>query len=1118
MESRKRKREEELEDTIITFYAPNNRTYERIFRDRSLDDMKHGIRKKLGIAKETEITLSQIRNGKRIDLDDDDDFEALRTQAIARHTVEIRISVGQGNTTAAPNAKKKRVNWTVEQETAGEGSNGGRTSSSLHEPSSDTPASPSILKKPAASSQGEIEADSSTAPPPHKRKRLSNVSSSTRSDAEPLPTPVDTPQPSSEVSRPKKRPKPGNKPPETSDISPPSTDVASHQPTSSTSKRGKSRTNKPLHEANSKDLGAESHSEVRASPDEPSLNAVPVKKKRGRPPSKKPTDSNAPQASGSHSHGSHATGEKEFSPGVVAAAQEALATVRARHNITNGDSSKTTPASNKVPSVAGASTGEPSSNAVSGVPPAAPISASRLPIIPAGSKISEVPVQSKGEGSSESSSDSETEEESDEEEQPQHPILSQLGVSEVLQDVDMEALLRGPVKNGSILDQVPEDSSSSSEDEKMDEADVDKEDADTDRSFRRLSKRFRDVGSSDEEGEDEGDLQPPTYMDPEPDVPQQNGISAKSSALRESSSDPDEEAVEKTVLVSSVDMSPEPALSALLSRRSTNTSAPVGSAKTASSVAKGQGPIASASAVSRVTNGPSIAPSAEDTIEPAEDGAPRQKDIVEDPIETDASMRDRNGKVPAVGTGPVSAAELVNSASGPSTSFLVTPKRRGRPPKAKRDQPDTTEKPKPAEKPTPKPTPKPKPPVEAASATPSVATPQSAAQPVKRGRGRPPKVKPVDTAPVTTETPQAEVPKAPTPAQKPVPAETTPPVEPSALTPDTRPPTPTTDNKRRGRKPIPPEEKEKRDADKKAEKERKAIERAAQKAAAKEEREAKRQAEKEEKARLKEEKAKTKKPSTKSKASPSLKDNEAPASAQKQANNGIGPAGPPNPNPIPSSAVQWETLAEDGVEIPDADNSMVDELRSSSPPALNLPTLPKKTAANGKGKGRPSSRASQILPSTPASQQNSLFLPGTQTQSQFADSSLPSIHPADLHASDDSSDEDMPPLSPGSRAPKLVPAAKWGSSRFPRLSDIASQALFPDTVGTSSTPRSSQFVMGSQRNPRSSLAHDNDADDDDDDSDSDSDEDDANMSHIPKERRAGAPVQKKKGGVLAGLF
>jgi len=112
MENRKRKREEEdeEEDAIITFNAPGNRTYERVFQDQSLDDMKNGIRWKLGLDDDVEISLAQTRNGRMIDLEDEDDFKALRVVASARSKVEIKITVGPPR----PILKKKHIQWIAE--------------------------------------------------------------------------------------------------------------------------------------------------------------------------------------------------------------------------------------------------------------------------------------------------------------------------------------------------------------------------------------------------------------------------------------------------------------------------------------------------------------------------------------------------------------------------------------------------------------------------------------------------------------------------------------------------------------------------------------------------------------------------------------------------------------------------------------------------------------------------------------------------------------------------------------------------------------------------------------------------------------------------------------------
>ncbi|KAI0093189.1 hypothetical protein BDY19DRAFT_902973 [Irpex rosettiformis] len=109
MESRKRKREEErdpVEDAIITFHAPNGRTFSRVFKawaqvsqrscasiDKTLATTKETVRKKLGLAPEVELELAQLRDGKKIDLEDDDDFLAFRAFTRTNASLNVEVTV-----------------------------------------------------------------------------------------------------------------------------------------------------------------------------------------------------------------------------------------------------------------------------------------------------------------------------------------------------------------------------------------------------------------------------------------------------------------------------------------------------------------------------------------------------------------------------------------------------------------------------------------------------------------------------------------------------------------------------------------------------------------------------------------------------------------------------------------------------------------------------------------------------------------------------------------------------------------------------------------------------------------------------------------------------------------
>lgn len=357
--------------------------------------------------------------------------------------------------------------------------------------------------------------------------------------------------------------------------------------------------------------------------------------------------------------------------------------------------------------------------------------------------------------------------------------------------------------------------------------------------------------------------------------------------------------------------------------------------------------------------------------------------------------------------------------------------------------------------------------------------------------------------------------------------------------------------KRRGRQPLSAEEKTRRDAEKQAERDRKAAEKAAEKeakaaerrriaqekAAEKEAKAAERKAKAAAKAAEKEEKARSKSQPKKGSvraASTSTRDSGETSNSATSL-----PSSQPvvphltqatqNPN---ISIVQWETLSQSKENAADViepespiapESSLVDQLRSSSPEldannTVNTVKLNKSTVNGFSHAGKTPRQLNNVSSDirTPQRDDNDpLFLPGTQMQSQQHDLSFdfPSqARPSSPTASESSQDEE----EPVPKQPARYPAKTWTqNSRFPRLSDISSQAfLSPLPTPTSSFPlRPAGSQLGSQK---SINADDDDDDDDDDESSESSDDDDDEKSHIPKERRAGITVQKKnKAGLLS---
>lgn len=154
-------------------------------------------------------------------------------------------------------------------------------------------------------------------------------------------------------------------------------------------------------------------------------------------------------------------------------------------------------------------------------PLSTPLSA--RPVIPAGSVISEVTVESHGEGSSdEYDSDNESLSSRNFDTVKPSPSVASKGQSKVLESTDtndLEALLRGPPRSSSqLLAAIGSDSEDDKDDDKyLDDEDPELEEEENDRAFRRLSRRLEKEDSSDDDNE--APVVPPTVMDVDPKEP-----------------------------------------------------------------------------------------------------------------------------------------------------------------------------------------------------------------------------------------------------------------------------------------------------------------------------------------------------------------------------------------------------------------------------------------------------------------------------------------------------------------------------------------------------------------------------------------------------------------------
>ncbi|KAF7790409.1 hypothetical protein EIP86_001364 [Pleurotus ostreatoroseus] len=91
MESKKRKRDQDS-PTVVTFHAPT-KSFARVFKGTTLKSTRKLVRKKLGLASGTDLTLVHLREGARVDLEDDDDFEAFCALTHSHATLDILVKV-----------------------------------------------------------------------------------------------------------------------------------------------------------------------------------------------------------------------------------------------------------------------------------------------------------------------------------------------------------------------------------------------------------------------------------------------------------------------------------------------------------------------------------------------------------------------------------------------------------------------------------------------------------------------------------------------------------------------------------------------------------------------------------------------------------------------------------------------------------------------------------------------------------------------------------------------------------------------------------------------------------------------------------------------------------------
>ncbi|KAG5648555.1 hypothetical protein DXG03_003166 [Asterophora parasitica] len=96
-------------------YHTSTRTFDRLFKEESLAEMKAVARRKLGVDVDTPVSFAQLREGKTVDLEDDDDFDAFYSLAHATNFVNVKVSIGSVDNQPAhsqptTHTKRKRKN------------------------------------------------------------------------------------------------------------------------------------------------------------------------------------------------------------------------------------------------------------------------------------------------------------------------------------------------------------------------------------------------------------------------------------------------------------------------------------------------------------------------------------------------------------------------------------------------------------------------------------------------------------------------------------------------------------------------------------------------------------------------------------------------------------------------------------------------------------------------------------------------------------------------------------------------------------------------------------------------------------------------------------------------
>ncbi|KAJ3748904.1 hypothetical protein DFH05DRAFT_615472 [Lentinula detonsa] len=105
------KRKRETNAPRITYHTAS-RTFDRLFKEESLDETRDVVRRKLGLPDSSNIRLAQIRGEHTVDLEDDDDFDAFYAIAHSKLAIEVQVSIED---TSPPHARSSLSHAVVYQ-------------------------------------------------------------------------------------------------------------------------------------------------------------------------------------------------------------------------------------------------------------------------------------------------------------------------------------------------------------------------------------------------------------------------------------------------------------------------------------------------------------------------------------------------------------------------------------------------------------------------------------------------------------------------------------------------------------------------------------------------------------------------------------------------------------------------------------------------------------------------------------------------------------------------------------------------------------------------------------------------------------------------------------------